>query len=454
MKGVSIMADKIYLKDIAGYEEEKAEARKIIEVLKNHEKYEKIGAYIPKGLILSGNPGVGKTMLAKAIANESNVPFYEFESDESETESKTIKSLKDLFKKAKENAPAIIFIDEFDELVMTEEFRSDYSRKATKILLTEIDGISSSDGVLVIATTNYRPMLPPSLIRSGRMDKRITVEMPDTIDREAIFKLYLGKNELLSEIDPHQLAIKTANFSGADIKTLVNETIIDCTSRGIEKITLADFERNIPVVLFQDIKKKNKNGPDDMTCYHEIGHFITEYKTSGTIGSISTERFGQVMGHVFFEEEYIEFEPVTRDTLKRKLITMLGGLAGEEIMCGDVTSGSSDDVGKARTYISQLVNVGAFGFDVLLPYAKLGRLSRESFPVSETRVEKIENLEASLLNEAYEKAKSLIENNKDLAQALYVELKQKEKLSKREVEDVLKTFNENRTTTIQNQTLA
>ena len=448
------MTEKIYLKDIAGYEEEKAEAKKIIEVLKNHEKYEKIGAYIPKGLILSGNPGVGKTMLAKAIANESNVPFFEFESDESETESETIKSLKELFKKAKENAPAIIFIDEFDELVMTADFRSDYSRKTTKILLTEIDGISSSDGVLVIATTNYRPMLPPSLIRSGRMDKRITVEMPDTIDREEIFKLYLNKNELLSDIDAHQLALKTANFCGADIKTLVNETIIDCASQGIEKITLADFERNIPVVMFQDIKKKSKNGPDDMTCYHEIGHFITEYKTSGQIGSISTERYGRVMGHVYFEEETIEFEAVTRDTLKKKLITMLGGLAGEEVMCGDVTSGSSDDVGKARTYISQLTNVGAFGFDKLLPSARIGRISSETFQASEERIKKIENNETELLNEAFEKAKALIEANKDLAKALYVELKQKEKLSKREVEMILKSFNGTTVSTVPNQVSA
>lgn len=445
------MTGKIYLKDIAGYEEEKAEAKKIIEVLKNHDKYEKIGAYIPKGLILSGNPGVGKTMLAKAIANESNVPFFEFESNEGETESETIKSIKALFTKAKENAPSIVFIDEFDELVMTSDFRSDYSRKTTKILLTEIDGISSSDGILVIATTNYRPMLPPALVRSGRMDKRITVEMPDAIDREEIFKLYLSKNERLSNIDAHQLALKTSNFSGADIKTLINETIIDCASQGLDNITLADFERNIPVVMFQDIKKKSRNGPSDMTCYHEIGHFVAEYKQSGNVGSISTERFGKVLGHVYYDEEVINYEPVTRDTLKAKLITLLGGLAGEQVMCGDVTSGSSDDVGKARGYIAQLINVGAFGFDKLLPTASIGRFTHDSFPTSETRLQKIEKLECELLTEAYEKAKLLISENKPLVNAIYIELKQKEKLSKREVEIILNTFNNNALNTTQPQ---
>ncbi len=427
------MDNKIYLKDIAGYEEEKVEARKIIEVLKNHEKYEKMGAYIPKGLILSGNPGVGKTMLAKAIASESNVPFYEFESNESETEAETIKSIKALFSKAKENAPSIIFIDEFDELVMTNSFRSDYSRKTTKILLSEIDGISSSSGVLVIATTNYKKALPPALVRSGRMDKRITVEMPDLSDREAIFKLYLKKNKLLNGVDAHVLASKTTDFSGADIKTLINETIIDCASRGIEKVTIADFERNIPVVLFQDIRKKNKNGADDMTIYHEIGHFITEYKTSGKIGSISTERYGEVQGHVLLEVETIEFEPVTRNTIKQKLITILGGMAGEEVMCHDVSSGASEDVGKARAYIFRLMNVGAFGFDKLTAYAPLGSMSSETHQLSQERSKKIENLETELLDEAFLKGQEIIKENKEIVDALYAELKQKEKLSRQEI---------------------
>ncbi len=182
---------------------------------------------------------------------------------------------------------------------------------------------------------------------------------------------------------------------------------------------------------------------NNITIYHEIGHFISEYKITGNVASISTERYGQVRGHVYVEEETIEIGPVTRDQLNKKLITLLGGLAGEEVMYGDVTSGAKGDVGLAREYIRSLLDVGAFGFDKMNGLYRVGRLNSNQAPMSNERVKAIEDIECSLLTEAYEKAKELISSNTNLAKVLYQELKQKQKLSKREVEIILEEFNRN-----------
>ncbi|MCQ2794792.1 MAG: AAA family ATPase [Bacilli bacterium] len=436
--------EKIYLKDIAGYDEEKQEAEKIIEVLKNHKKYEKIGAYIPKGLILSGRPGVGKTMLAKAIANESNVPFYEFESNECETETATIKSIKDVFKKARENAPSIIFIDELDELVMTEEFYSDYSRKTLKILLTEIDGISSTSGIMVIATTNARGKLPPALIRSGRMDKRITMPMPDLKSREAIFKLYLVKNDITKSIDPKVLANKSSGFSGADIKTLVNETIIDCASKKKTKITLADFERIIPVVFFQEIRKVDLNGPEDITCYHEIGHFILNYVLNKTIGALSVERYGNVKGFMRTDDFPTRRVEVTKNTLDHKVMIELAGMAAEETYIKDLGLGGMTDLSNAKALIISVMNIGAFGFDLIsekINSIEFMMNSSRNNADSEIKSAKIEKFMADKLQTLYEEDKKILLKNKKLAEYIFKELKSKVKLNQTEMEELIKKYN-------------
>ena len=222
--------NQLSLQSIAGYEEEKAEAIKIINLFKNYDKLKELGISIPKGLLLSGKPGVGKTLMAKVIAAEAGVPLYEYETLEDDTQEKSIINLKNVFARARENAPSIVFIDELDELVCSNEFMSDYSRTTFKTLLTEIDGVKSSEGILTIATTNKYYTIPNQLLRSGRMDKHIQFELPNLAAREAILRLYGENNELLKHINFKEIAVRTNSFSCADLKTLINETLLQSVS--------------------------------------------------------------------------------------------------------------------------------------------------------------------------------------------------------------------------------
>ena len=258
-----IKTNKFSLQSIAGYEEEKAEAIKIINLFKHYDSIKELGVSIPKGLILSGMPGVGKTLMAKVIAAEANVPLYEYEAMEDDTQEKSITNLRALYEKARENAPAIVFIDELDELVCSYDYMSDFTRTMLKTLLTEIDGVKNSEGILTIATTNDYYRIPMSLLRSGRMDKHIEFDLPDLDAREAIIKLYSSNNKLLKHIDYKEIAIRTNSFSGADLKTLVNETLLQAVSTNKDKVTNCDFYDVIPTILFKGIRKRDHGTPVD-----------------------------------------------------------------------------------------------------------------------------------------------------------------------------------------------
>lgn len=442
--------ETIHLADIAGYQEEKEEAEKLIDILKNFELYKSQGASIPKGLLLCGEPGVGKTMFAKAISTEAGVPLYEFEASESEDEEETIRSLKDLFAKAKETIPSIIFIDELDELVSSTDqagfygFQSDYSRKTLKTLLTEIDGIDSSEGILVIATTNSKRTVPPALVRSGRLEKQITFRVPTAEDRSAIAALYLKKAGA-EGINPDDVARKTNGFTGADIKSLINASIIESV-RKKEPLSLAIINAVIPTIRFGEIKKSSKGGPSDSVCYHEIGHFLAQFGLTGEVGSISVERYGAVAGRVEFDDELINpFKPKkddrSADEILESIVVDLGGMAGEDVFLGKRYCGSSSDLSSAVEKIQLIFANAALGFEFMpsfdVEHESRGRFMRTSIP-NKNDIDRRSAKIVEILYEKLAKAVEYVKRWKRLGEEIFPLLKEKESLSSEELQAIIR----------------
>ena len=443
--------NQIHLADIAGYHEEKEEAAKLIDILQNFALYKARGASIPKGLLLCGEPGVGKTMFAKAISTEAGVPLYEFEADESENEEETIKSLKELFDKAKETIPSIVFIDELDELVSSNDpgmygFQSDYSRKTLKTLLTEIDGISTSEGILVIATTNRKRAVPSALIRSGRLEKQITFRLPSIEDRAAIAALYLKKANV-EGVNPNDVARKTDGFTGADIKSLINAAIIESV-RKKEDMSLQIIISVIPTIRFGEIKKANKGGPTDSVCYHEIGHFLAQYALTEKIASISVEQYGNVAGHVALEEDFpIPLAPKkddrSADEILDSVVVSLGGIAGEEVFLGKRYCGARADISDAVESIYQVLSNGALGFEYLPSFDASKTIGPRSTTISipnDNAVSERSRKIIDILNEKLSKAIQFVKEREGLGRIIFPLLKEKESLASEELKVIIDDY--------------
>lgn len=442
--------ETIHLADIAGYHEEKEEAVKLIDVLQNFDQYRKEGASVPKGLILCGEPGVGKTMFAKAISTEAGVPLYEFESGESENDEEAVKGIKELFASAKKAIPSIVFIDELDELVSSTDmgglygYQSDYSRKALKTLLTEIDGVSSSDGILVIATTNSKGTIPAPLIRSGRLEKQITFDVPSFSDRAEIAALYLNKANATG-VDPLDIAKKTDGFTGADIKSLINGAIIESV-RGKKPLSIEAIETVIPTIRFGEIKKKTKGGPSDVVCYHEIGHFLVQYGLSGEIGRLSVESYGQYAGRMELEDEEENKTTLKSvDELLDSVTVSLGGMAGEEAFLGKRYCGSDSDISNATKALVMVIASGAFGFSYLPAFLYSSRMGSGITRFSVENPEGARKQSAKiveLLEEKFALALRIVRQYKGIGEAIYPLLKKKESLSKEELTRIVEEYKE------------
>lgn len=346
----------IHFSDVAGEDEAKENLAEIVEYLHNPDKYKEIGASMPKGILLVGPPGTGKTMLAKAVAGEANVPFFSMSGSEfvEMFVGMGASKVRDLFKQAKEKAPCIVFIDEIDAIGKKRDGQiggNDEREQTLNQLLTEMDGFEGNNGVIILAATNRPESLDPALTRPGRFDRRVPVELPDLQGREAILKVHAKKIKADPSIDYNKVARMASGASGAELANIVNEAALRAVRDGRRMATQADMEESIEVVI-AGYQKKNAILTDQekrIVAYHEIGHALVAAKQSHSapVQKITiVPRTSGALGYTMQVDEGNHYL-MTKDEIENKIATLTGGRAAEEVKFGSVTTGASNDIEQA-----------------------------------------------------------------------------------------------------------
>lgn len=365
MGGMGKSNAKVYVKssngikftDVAGEDEAKENLTEIVEYLHDPDKYKEIGASMPKGILLVGPPGTGKTMLAKAVAGEANVPFFSMSGSEfvEMFVGMGASKVRDLFKQAKEKAPCIVFIDEIDAIGKKRDGQiggNDEREQTLNQLLTEMDGFEGNNGVIILAATNRPESLDPALLRPGRFDRRVPVELPDLKGREEILKVHARKIKVADNVDFNKIARMASGASGAELANIVNEAALRAVRDGRKFAAQADLEESIEVVI-AGYQKKNAILTDKekrIVAYHEIGHALVAAKqtNSAPVQKITiVPRTSGALGYTMQVEEEGNHYLMSKEEMENKIATLTGGRAAEEIAFGSVTTGASNDIEQA-----------------------------------------------------------------------------------------------------------
>ena len=444
---------KVKFDDVAGADEEKTEMKELVDYLKDPQKFTKYGAKLPKGVLLVGPPGCGKTLLAKAVAGEAGVPFFSISgSDFVEMFVGVVSGrVRDMFKTAKQNAPCLVFIDEIDAVGRQRGAGlgggNDEREQTLNQLLVEMDGFNDNSGIIVIAATNRDDVLDPALLRAGRFDRKITVSMPDRKGREAIFKVHSRGKTLSNDVDFAALAKRTVGFSGADIENIMNEAAILSVRKGESAVTIDDIDEAIDRRIAGPAKKSRSLNEHEreIVAYHEAGHAIIGLKNphSDKVQKITIIPRGNTGGHVRMTPEEDRFL-LTKKELEARIVGYLGGRTSEEIFFDDISSGAQNDIEMA-TQIARVM-VCELGMSELGPiqYERdtgsvfLGRdytNSQKNFSV-ETAT-KIDAEVRKIIEEAHKEAKKIIEDNKDDVILIAKTLLEHEQITAEEIDYLL-----------------
>lgn len=438
---------KTTFKDVAGAEEAKEELIEVVDFLKNPSKYTSMGAKIPKGVLLVGAPGTGKTLLARAVAGEAGVPFFNISGSEFVEMFVGVGAsrVRDLFKKAKRNAPCIVFIDEIDAVGRQRGAGlgggNDEREQTLNQILTEMDGFEQGTNIIVMAATNRPDVLDPALLRPGRFDRRIMVDVPDINDREAILKVHGRNKNVAKNTDLRKIAAHTPGFTGADLENLMNEAAILAARHNQKQITQDDLEKSIEKVMLGPERRSRVLSKEEkkITAYHETGHAVVGHVLPNCepVHKISIVSRGMALGVTWFlpEEDKHLYQ---RSKFEDEICSLLGGYVAEEIFFGEMTTGASNDLQKATSIARRMVT--EYGMSRLGPVIYgdknqevfLGRDLGHVRNYSEAVASEIDQEIKRFIDSAYKKTKEIITTNKETIERIAKKLIKKETLSKSE----------------------